>query len=366
MSEEENLERATLFREQPLVLQSGEQLRDVVVAYESYGTLAKDAGNAVLICHALTGDSHVASHHEGDKPGWWDGLVGPKKLIDTERCYVVCANVLGSCYGTYGPSSTNPATGELWGSSFPYPVMHDVVAVQRELLRSLGIERVALVVGGSLGGQQALQWAVQYPDAIGGALAIACDERASPWVIALQDVGRFAILNALKHPEIPELLDQALATARMLGMISYRTPQELNARFGRNEVEKARRTEGDLRYEVESYLRYQGQKLVERFEAQSYLRLTRLLDTFDVAHGFSSLDEALTRVIAPVCLVGIDTDILFDSRGPQRLAGRLRNLGKDAEFKLLSTPYGHDAFFIESQTLTGLLRPFVTRVLRMG
>jgi homoserine O-acetyltransferase len=355
-----------LFREAPLVMQDGSTLRDVQVAFETYGTLSRDASNAVLVCHALTGDSHVASHHPDDDPGWWEGVVGPGRLVDTRRFFVICPNVLGSCYGTAGPLTKDPATGEIWGARFPYPAMRDVVWVQRELLLALGVERVALVIGGSLGGQQVLQWAVQYPEAVGAGVAMACNERASPWVIALQDVGRFAILNALKYPDIPELLDQALATARMLAMISYRTPQELSARFGRNEVEPARRAEGDLRYEVESYLRYQGQKLVDRFEAQSYLRLTRLLDTFDVSSGFASVDEALSRVQAPLCLVGIDTDVLFESRGPQRLAGRLRNLGKDAEFRLLSTPYGHDAFLIETPQLEQLLRPFFERAVGRG
>ncbi|MEO1175502.1 MAG: alpha/beta fold hydrolase, partial [Myxococcota bacterium] len=185
--------------------------------------------------------------------------------------------VLGSCYGTEGPSSPRPGTDTPWRADFPYPSVRDVVTVQRALLGELGIDRLRLVVGGSLGGQQALRWTVQHPEMVDAALAVACDERASAWVIALQDVGRQAIHHALKHPEVPELLDQALATARMIAMISYRTPEDFVQRFQR----KRRGGDNDLRYEVESYLRYQGNKLVSRFEARSYLRLTRMLDSFD-------------------------------------------------------------------------------------
>ncbi|MEL6195524.1 MAG: homoserine O-acetyltransferase [Myxococcota bacterium] len=349
----------TLFRDRPLVLHDGTSISPVRVAYECYGELNDTKTNAILICHALTGDSHVAAHVEDDIPGWWDGIVGPGRLIDTDRYFVVCSNIIGSCYGSEGPSLERPGQRQPWGEHFPYPSVGDAVRVQRELLDHLGIERVALVIGGSLGGQQALRWAVQYPDDMDSTIAIACDERASAWVIALQDVGRQAIHQALKHPNVPELLEQALATARMIAMISYRTPGDFVARFERTAVDKARAADNDLRYEVESYLRYQGHKLVDRFEARSYLRLTRMLDSFDLGEGFETTEVALQRVRAPMCLVGIDSDVLFDAEGPRRLAGQLRNLGKPASFKLLSSQFGHDAFLIEHEQLSKLLTPFL-------
>lgn len=350
-----HLRTATLFENRPLELSDGASLRDVRVAYETYGQLNSDRSNVVLVCHALTGDSHVARHNENDVVGWWDGTVGPGQTIDTERYFVICSNVLGSCYGTEGPSTPKPGTDTPWRSDFPYPSVRDVVVVQHALLHHLGIEKLRLVIGGSLGGQQALQWAVQYPDRVGAALALACNEQASAWVIALQDVGRQAIHHALKHPETPQLLDQALATSRMMAMISYRTREDFVRRFSR----KRRGGEDDLRYEVESYLRYQGNKLVSRFEARSYLRLTRMLDSFDIAEGFETEEEALRAIQCPVCLVGIDSDVLFDADGPRRLAGKLRNLGKDATFKLLTSRFGHDAFLIEHERLAQLIHPFL-------
>ncbi|MEM6732833.1 MAG: homoserine O-acetyltransferase, partial [Myxococcota bacterium] len=200
---------------------------------------------------------------------------------------------------------------------------------------------------------------VQYPDMVDAAIPIACDERASAWVIALQDVGRQAIHNALKRQEIPELLEQALATARMIAMISYRTPDDFVARFERAAIDHARGTDNDLRYEVESYLRYQGDKLVSRFEARSYLRLTRMLDSFDIAEGFEDETSALKTIQCPMCLVGIDSDVLFDAEGPRRLAGKLRNLGKESSFQLLPSRYGHDAFLIEHDKLAKLIHPFL-------
>lgn len=355
-----NLRSASLFTSCPLALRDGTKLGPIQVAYETYGTPNAAKSNAILICHSLTGDSHVARHDPNDRAGWWDGLVGPGKLVDTDRYFVVCSNVLGSCYGTEGPA-TPRQDGAAWGKEFPYPTIGDVVAVQAALLDHLGIEQVALVLGGSLGGQQVLRWVVQYPDRMRAACAIACDERASAWVIALQDVGRHAIHHALRYPEIPELLDQALATARMLAMISYRTPQDLVQRFKRATVDESRPRDADLRYEVESYLRYQGNKLVTRFEAHSYLRLTRMLDTFDIAEGFDDEVSALGRIQAPLCLMGIDSDQLFHPTGPQRLAGRLRNMGKDANYTLLTSTFGHDAFLIEHERMVALLTPFFDR-----
>lgn len=359
-----HLQTAALFAEAPLRLRDGSELSPVRVAYETFGTLNEDRSNVVLVCHALTGDSHVTRHDTGDDAGWWEQTVGPGKLIDTDRWFVLCSNVIGSCYGSEGPSTLRTDTGERWRADFPYPSVSDVVTVQRELLRHLGIERVRLVIGGSLGGQQVLRWTVQYPDLMDAAVAIACDERASAWVIALQDVGRQAIHHALKRQDIPELLDQALATARMIAMISYRTPDDFVARFERAAIHAARANENDLRYEVESYLRYQGDKLVSRFEARSYLRLTRMLDSFDIAEGFVDEQEALAAVRCPICLVGIDSDVLFDAEGPRRLAGKLRNLGKHASFKLLPSRFGHDAFLIEHEKLARLLSTFLEEHLR--
>lgn len=352
------LHTATLFTDSPFLLEDGTALSPLEVAYETWGTLNAERSNVVLVCHALTGDTHMASHGDGDSDGWWQGVVGKGRLLDPERVFIICANLLGSCYGTTGPNSLNPATGEKWGGSFPYPTMRDVIRVQKALLTHLGIERVVLVMGGSLGGQQTLQWAVEYPEFVGACVPMACNERASAWVIALQDVGRTAILNALRHEDKPELLDQALAVARMLAMISYRTPVEFNKRFERDELDDSRRQGQNFRFEVESYLRYQGKKLVERFEAHSYLRLTRILDSFDISSGFGSVEAALRRISCPVCLVGIDSDVLFDCEGPRRLAGTLRNLGKSAQFKLLESAHGHDAFLIEFEKLNRLLLPF--------
>lgn len=358
-----HLQRAPLFADEPFVFESGASLSPLEVGYEAYGTLNAAGDNAVLVCHALTGDTHVASHDGDDDKGWWEPLVGPGALLDTSEHFVICPNIVGSCYGSSGPNEVNPATGEPWGERFPYPTVRDVVRSQKALLDHLGVQRLRLVIGGSLGGQQVLQWAVEYPEAMDAAVAIACDEKASAWVIALQDVGRQAIASALAHPQIPELLDQALATARMLAMISYRTPVEFNRRFERLEVNEDRRDEEDLRYEVESYLRYQGRKLVGRFEAHAYLRLTRLLDSFDISRGYGSVEEALSRIRCPLHLIGIDTDVLFHPEGPRRLAGMLRNLGIDARFSMVRSLHGHDAFLMEFKQIEAMLRPWLAEVL---
>jgi homoserine O-acetyltransferase/O-succinyltransferase len=356
----------------PLRLDGGALLSPVDIAYETYGTLAADGSNAILVCHALTGDHHLASNHPvTGKPGWWSRMVGPGKPIDTDRHLVICANVLGSCLGSSGPASVNPATGRPWAMTFPVITIRDMVRAQAMLLDHLGIERLFAVVGGSMGGMQALSWAATFPARVSAAVVIASAARHSAQNIAFHEVGRQAIMADHRwrggdyyHDNDPP--SSGLAVARMAAHITYLSEAGLTAKFGRKlqgrpENPNGAKTFGfDADFQVESYLRHQGISFVDRFDANSYLYITRALDYFDLAeeHG-GVLANAFKGADTRFCLVSFDTDWLYPTSESRGIVHALNAAGAPASFVELSSPFGHDAFLLDSPELDRVISGFL-------
>ena len=355
----------------PLRLDGGVLLSPVDIAYETYGTLAPDAGNAILVCHALTGDHHVASEHPvTGKPGWWARMVGPGKPIDTDRYFVVCANVLGSCLGSSGPASINPATGKPWAMGFPVITIRDMVRAQAMLLDHLGVERLFAVVGGSMGGMQALSWAATFPERVASAVVIASAARHSAQNIAFHEVGRQAIMADHRWRGGDYYADNdppasGLAVARMAAHITYLSEAGLTAKFGRKLQSRPEKPDGaktfgfDADFQVESYLRHQGLSFVDRFDANSYLYITRALDYFDLAeeHG-GTLANAFTGDTR-FCLVSFDTDWLYPTSESRTIVHALNAAGAPVSFVELKSPFGHDAFLLENPELDRVIAGFL-------
>ncbi len=350
----------------PLRLDGGVLLSPVEIAYETYGTLAADGGNAILICHALTGDQHVASNHPiTGKPGWWTRMVGPGKPIDPARHFVICANVLGSCMGSSGPATVNPATGAPWGMSFPVITIRDMVRAQAMLLDHLGVQRLKAVVGGSMGGMQALSWPATFPDRVEAAVVIASTARHSAQNIAFHEVGRQAVMadprwngGAYYDGEPPA---SGLAVARMAAHITYLSEAGLTEKFGRKLQAREAKTFGfDADFQVESYLRHQGLSFVDRFDANAYLYITRAMDYFDLAeeHG-GVLANAFRETKARFCLVSFDTDWLYPTRDSRNIVHALNAAGAPVSFVELSSPFGHDAFLLEAPELNRVVDGFL-------
>jgi len=344
----------------PLVLESGERLPHVAVAYETYGELDASGRNAVLVCHALTGSAHAAGRHDAhDVPGWWDPVIGPGKAIDTRRSFVVCSNVLGGCYGTTGPTSLDAQSGHAYGPDFPRFTIRDMVAVQRRLQDALGVRSWRAVIGGSMGGMQALEWALMHPDVVKGIVAIAIGARHSAWAIGLNEVARRAIMadpawQGGRYP-LERQPEDGLGLARAIAMLSYRSYDSLEAKFGR----ERRPSDADAlssSFEIASYLSYQGVKLVRRFDANTYIGLTRAMDEHDIAAGRGRLDEVLGRVRATALVMGIPSDVLYPEVEQRRLVEALPS----ARYERLASPHGHDGFLIEYPQLAAHLRRFLT------
>lgn len=345
--------------ENPLVLKRGGYLENVTVGYETYGSLSAAMDNVILVAHALTGDSHAASHNRYDERGWWEPLIGPGRPIDTERFFVICANVLGGCQGTTGPASPGPLTEEPFGMKFPEITISDMVEVQKRLLDKLGIGHLAMVIGGSMGGMQALEWAVKYPGFMDAAIVIAAPGYSAPQAIAYNRVGRQAIMldpdwkNGDYYGEAgPE---KGLAAARALGMITYQSEKSMAYKFGR-------RTRSG-QFEVENYLDHQGASIVKRFDANSYLYLLRALDLFDVGADHASYEEALARITARVLVVGVSSDILYPPHQQKELAETMRQAGVRTDFAIIESPHGHDGFLIDFHLLRPLLVDFINKSL---
>jgi homoserine O-acetyltransferase len=350
----------------PLRLDGGVLLSPVEIAYETYGTLAADGGNAILICHALTGDQHVASTHPiTGKPGWWARMIGPGKPIDPARHFVICANVLGSCMGSSGPATVNPATSTPWGMSFPVITIRDMVRAQAMLLDHLGVDRLKAVVGGSMGGMQALSWPATFPDRVEAAVVIASTARHSAQNIAFHEVGRQAVMadprwngGAYYDGEPPA---SGLAVARMAAHITYLSEAGLTEKFGRKLQAREAKTFGfDADFQVESYLRHQGLSFVDRFDANAYLYITRAMDYFDLAeeHG-GVLANAFRETKARFCLVSFDTDWLYPTRDSRAIVHALNAAGAPVSFVELSSPFGHDAFLLEAPELNRVVDGFL-------
>ncbi len=355
------------FPDFPLVLESGRTLTAVTLCYEVFGRLNATADNAILVCHALTGDSHVAGRYRPDdrKPGWWDDAVGPGKALDTDRYCVICSNVLGGCQGSTGPGSANPETGRPYGLDFPVVTVRDMVRAQARLLDLLGVRRLVAVVGGSLGAMQALEWAATYPDRMRGIIPIGGAGRFHPQGIAFNEVQRQAILNdpdfrGGQYYGTPGPV-RGLATARMLGMITYRSDESMWTQFGRDVLGGVSPLEQGfgVAYQVESYLHYQGQKLVERFDANSYLYLTRAMDLMDLGRGRGSYEAAHGLIKAKVLAIGIRSDLLFPPYLQQETVELVRAAGGQAEYLEMDSPWGHDAFLVDFALIEQPIRRFL-------
>ena len=350
----------------PFALDGGGALTAIEIAYETYGTLNADASNAILICHALTGDQHVASPHpRTGKPGWWTRVVGPGKPIDPERDLIVCANVLGSCMGSSGPASVDPATGAPYAMRFPVITIRDMVRAQAALLDHLGIGRLKAVVGGSMGGMQALQWAATYPDRVRAALVIASSARHSAQNIAFHEVGRQAIMadpnwrGGAYYEATPPAA--GLAVARMAAHITYLSEAGLTEKFGRRLQGRDAKSFGfDADFQVESYLRHQGISFTDRFDANSYLYITRAMDYLDIAeeHG-GSLAAAFTGTATRFCLISFDSDWLYPTAESRAIVHALNAGGAPVSFVELSSPFGHDSFLLDHPDMNRVIAGFL-------
>ena len=359
--------RLDIGADQPLKLDCGASLAPVRIAYQTYGTLNAERSNAILICHALTGDQYVAEPHPlTGKPGWWDMMVGPGKVLDPERYFLICVNVLGGCMGTTGPRDLDPATGKAYGLSFPLITIADMVRAQVRVIDHLGIDQLFCVIGGSMGGMQVLQWAAAYPERVFSAVPIATAARHSAQNIAFHEVGRQAIvadpdwcngdyLAADRRPH------RGLAVARMAAHITYLSEMSLHRKFGRNLQNRPSLSFGfDADFQVESYLRHQGSTFVERFDANSYLYITRAMDYFDLAaeHG-GVLADAFRGTTSRFCVVSFTSDWLFPTPESRALVQALNAVAANVSFVEIPTDRGHDSFLLEEPEFWAVLSGFL-------
>jgi homoserine O-acetyltransferase/O-succinyltransferase len=347
-----------------LPLDCGETLAPVDAAYESYGRLNAAKSNAILVLHAFSGDAHAAGvNHEG-KPGWWDNMIGPGKAFDTNKYFILCCNVLGGCRGTTGPVSLNPATNTPYAMTFPGITIRDMVRLQKMVVDRLGIRKLLSVSGGSMGGMQALEWAVSYPDCIASAIPIATTARHSAQQIAFNEVGRQAIMS---DPDWNEgnyygakLPARGLAVARMVGHITYMSDDSMREKFGRRLRGKDQfGFDFSVDFEVESYLRYRGSQFVDRFDANSYLYITKAMDYFDVSNGHGSLAAALERTTGRFLVISFTSDWLYPSYQSLEVVSALRSRNRDVAYCELPSNYGHDAFLVDVGEQSAMVRGFL-------
>jgi len=352
-----------------LELDCGAKLGPIRVAYETYGKLTPEKDNAILLLHALSGDHHAAGYYtpHDRKPGWWDNFVGPGKAFDTDRFFVICSNCIGGCRGTTGPSSINPETQKPYGLSFPFITIKDMVNVQKGLIDRLGIKRLLCAAGGSMGGMQALQWAVSYPGAVHCVIPIATTAIHSAQNIALNEVGRQAIVadpnwkNGDYYDSEPP--SRGLAVARMVGHISYLSDQSMHEKFGRRLQNRDRVSFNLLTdFQVESYLQYQGASFTQRFDANSYLYITKALDYFDLSEGRRSLIEALQGVKARFLVIAFSSDWLYPPYQSKEIVKALKMNGIPVSFCKIKSDYGHDAFLLECDQQTEMIRGFLNNL----
>jgi len=362
----------TFAQDEPFALESGATLSPVTLAYEAYGRLNADRSNAILVCHALSGGAHAAGYLAPDdaQPGWWDDCIGPGKAFDTDRYFVLCSNVLGSCYGSSGPSSVDPATGQPYGLHFPVVTIGDMVRAQVKLLDHLGIERLLAVAGGSMGGMQVLEWAAHHPQRVRAAIPIATTARHSPMLIAFGEVGRQAIYadpawNQGDYYRNGKRPDAGLSVARMVGHITYLSEQSMHEKFGRRLQGRERYGyEFQTEFEIESYLKHNGDKFTRRFDANSYLYVTKALDYFDPAgQQGGSLAAAFENATDTAFLViSFTSDWLYPSYHSKELVRALTAAGCDVTYLDIESSWGHDAFLVEVETMTRLLGSFLGRL----
>ena len=344
----------------------GVSFSPVVVAFETYGTLNADGTNAILVCHALTGSAHAAGFTSDDPKsiGWWDSFIGNGRSLETTKYFVICSNILGGCYGTTGPVSINPHTGKKYGITFPQMTVRDMVRVQKALLDYLNVNQLRTVIGGSLGGMQVLEWSLMYPKMVESIIPIATSAQHSAWSIGFNDLGRQAIMNDpdWRNGDYYEYSQpkKGLSLARQIAMISYRSEREFAERFGRDKrpvegSDALAQSEERDRFQVESYLRYQGKKLVDRFDANTYLKISRTMDLHDVTIDRGTLDDVLGSISMPVLNIGIDSDILYPAVEQKEIARRIPG----AKYREIRSPYGHDAFLIEYEQMERFVTEFL-------
>jgi homoserine O-acetyltransferase len=347
-------------------LDSGAWLDDITIAYETYGTLNSRRDNAILVCHALSGDAHAAGYSSttDTRPGWWDTMIGPGKAFDTNVYFVICSNVLGGCRGTTGPTSIDQRTGRPYGGQFPVVTIGDMTRVQALLLDALGIAQLAAVAGGSMGGMQVLQWAVHHPARVRQAIVLASCARLTAQALAFNEVGRQAIVGDPRWRGGNYPADDppygGLSAARMIGHLTYLSAIGMEQRFGRQLRNRDMVSYSfDADFQVESYLRHQGDSFVRRFDANSYLYITRAMDYFDINNGFSSLSDALSRATASFLVASVDTDWLYPTAQAREIVDGLAANGRTATAVELSSPHGHDAFLIEHATLSPYIKQYL-------
>jgi homoserine O-acetyltransferase len=348
-------------------LESGESLPSVTVAYETYGKLNEKGTNVILICHALTGDAHVSDYtyknnglasnsNQNKQKGWWDELIDTGKAFDPEKYFVICSNILGGCYGTTGPTSINPSTGKIYGAGFPIVTVRDIVNLQYKLLTAIGVNKIQAIAGGSLGGMQVLEWAIMYPEFVEKIIPIATAARHSAWCIGLNETARKAIMDdpIWKNGDYDIQPRSGLSTARMIAMISYRSFESFNKKFGREikNNDKLTNSKLDLNFQIENYLHYQGNKLVDRFDANTYITISKAMDLHDVSRGRSSLAETLGSIKAKALCIGINSDILYPPSEQKEIASLIPN----SRYYEIDSIHGHDAFLIEFDQLNRLIK----------
>jgi homoserine O-acetyltransferase len=360
-----------------IALDSGATLSPVEIAYETYGELNAAHSNAILITHAFTGDAHAAGiSHETGKPGWWDNMIGPAKAFDTDRYFVICSNVLGGCQGTTGPASLNPATDRPYAMSFPVITIRDMVRLQRMLIHHLGISQLLCVAGGSMGGMQALEWAVSFPDMVRSVIPVATTWRHSAQQIAFNEVGRQAIMADPDWAQ-GEYYDskppaRGLSVARMVGHITYMSDESMREKFGRRLREKDKfGFDFGVDFEVESYLRYRGNQFVSRFDANSYLYITKAEDYFDLTNGTGRLADAfkidgITPIDTRFLVISFTSDWLYPSYQSQEIVRVLRRVNGDVAYCDLQSNYGHDAFLVDVAEQSEIVRGFLNSTARMA
>ncbi len=353
----------------PFQTECGKTLREVVLAYETYGRLNEDMSNAILITHAFSGDSHVGTHpDEPELRGWWGDFVGPGRVFDTSKFFVICSNVLGGCMGSTGPTSINPDTGKPYNLSFPIITITDMVNAQKRLLDRLGVSSLVAVTGGSMGGMQALQWGVSYPDYVKAVIPIATTTRLSPQGIAFNEVARRAIVNDPKWNNGNYPLDdppvKGLALARMIAHITYLSNESMHSKFGRERVNSDKYLyKFCTEFEVESYLDYQGHKFTKRFDANTFLYMTKAIDYFDLEKAYGSLYNAFKSVRAKFLIISFETDWLYPIYQGKEMVSALRQAEKEVTYAQIPSTLGHDAFLLEYKNMKGVISPFLEQFL---
>ncbi|MBM3705588.1 MAG: homoserine O-acetyltransferase [Actinobacteria bacterium] len=361
-----------------MVLDSGQKISPVTIAFETYGNLNSEGSNAVLIFHALSGDAHAAGFNsrKDAKPGWWDIMIGPGKPFDSNKHFIICANIIGGCRGSTGPSSMNPSTGKPYGLTFPEITIKDMVKPQKTLIEHLGIKKLLCVAGGSMGAMQALQWIVSYPGMSEGAVIIATTPQHTALQIAFNSIGRYAIIsdpawnNGDYYGSSKKKPDMGLSIARMIGHITYLSEEAMHKKFGRKFISGGKKNKpvADFTkdFEVESYLQYQSESFIKRFDANSYLYISKAIDNFNIAEGHSNLAEAFKGIKARCLLVSFSSDWLYPKEQSLKMVRALKINGIETTYINIESEYGHDAFLIEDRKLKSVLKGFLSSLEETG